>query len=100
MRKLRLQIEELKVETFDAGGGQERGTVRGRLYSDWFNPCDPEPVDDSINYCGTAPATCGAGFTCDYTCGNTCSCGCTGTCPARWTCDPYASECTEVPVGP
>jgi hypothetical protein len=95
MRKLRLQIEELKVETFEAGGGGGQSTVRGRQASDLLDPCDPVPVEDSINYCSPPPT---AAFSCGYTCGNTCSCGCTYTQPPRWTCDLYMSECTSVPV--
>ena len=94
MRKLRLKIEELKVETFEAGGGRGHGTVQARQASDLLDPCDPYPVDDSINYCSPPPT---AAFSCGYTCGNTCSCGCTHTHPPRWTCDPYASECLPVP---
>jgi hypothetical protein len=94
MKKLRLQVDELRVETFEAGGGGgRRGTVHGRYDTQY---CGTEPVDDSINYCSPPPTSL---FSCDYTCGNTCSCGCTNTCYNRWTCDPYQSACTE-PVYP
>jgi hypothetical protein len=94
MRKLKLEMDELRVETFEAGFAGGRGTVAGRGgTSDDFHPCEPVEPEDSINYCGpppTSPATCG------WTACYTCSCGCTRT-QAGWTCDPYASECTIPP---
>jgi hypothetical protein len=85
MRKIRLELDALRVETFDTGAGTwDRGTVHGR------NPtfdCGPyPPPEDSVYVCPvpTAAATCNQ-FTCAYTCGYTCSCGCTRTYEG-WTC--------------
>lgn len=93
MRKLKLEIDELRVESFDAGGGDGRGTVAGHNpTADSCEPCEVLP-EDSINYCATMGATCAA-----TQCGScyTCSCGCWNT-RVGWTCDPYAAECLPVP---
>lgn len=93
MRKIRLELDALRVETFDTGAGPgERGTVHGRHHT--FEVGCGDPFEDSIDYCPvpTAQASCG------YTCGNTCSCGCNQTRYA-WTCDPYESTCTEPDTG-
>ncbi|HEX2201786.1 MAG TPA: hypothetical protein VHG91_00735 [Longimicrobium sp.] len=94
MRKIKLQLDALRVETFDTGAEPElRGTVRGRHHT--FEVGCGEPVDDgTIVYCPvpTAQATCG------WTCGSTCTCGCTQT-RSAWTCDPYASACNEADTG-
>lgn len=77
MRRLKLEVDELMVESFDVvAGAQGRGTVRAREYTLYWQQCEPEPVDDSINYCSPVPTSL---FSCAYTCGNTCSCGCTRT---------------------
>ena len=92
MRRLKLEIDELQVESFAVERpGEARGTVRGREYT--LNPweCDSEPVDDSINYCSPAPTSL---FSCAYTCGNTCSCGCTRT-QGGYTC-----TCPDEPIDP
>jgi hypothetical protein len=98
MKKLKLEIEELRVESFEAGSADGRGTIAGRNWTaESCDPCEPFPVDDgTVNYCQSqAPEnTCGATYC--GTCGATCSCGCWNT-RAGWTCDPYASECLPVP---
>lgn len=67
MRKLRLELETLVVETFApaAEGAPRRGTVRGREDGTWID-------------CGTFPDSCGAD-----TCGNQCYTG-----PNYVSCDP------------
>ena len=96
MKRLKLEIEELRVESFDAGVGDGRGTVRAHGYTEF---CDSEPFEDSINYCGTAVASCAGQYTCAYTCGNTCSCGCGATAYGHYTCNGPNGGCTE-PVLP
>jgi hypothetical protein len=91
MRKLKLDAEALRVETFvPAEGVRESGTVRG--HATWDTcidaPCEP---DLSIDPCGPAPT---AAVTCGYTCGNTCSCGCTRT-QGGYTC-----TCPDDPIFP
>ncbi|HEU0052708.1 MAG TPA: hypothetical protein VFQ39_06010 [Longimicrobium sp.] len=100
MRKLRLDPEALKVESFAAGGGDGRGTVRGNNVTwDSCDPCYPIEPEDSINVCPPAPTQ---GSTCQGTCGGTCqatcSCGCWNT-RAGWTCDPNNTACMPVPEG-
>jgi len=83
MKKLTLELDALRVDTFDTGEGGGRGTVRGRDYSEYW-PCETEPYDDSVNYCSpspTAAATCGS--TCGSTCAGTCGCGATQN---QWSC--------------
>jgi len=97
MRKLKLGLEELRVDSFDTGAaGEGRGTVHGHV----------------SQFCTRGPVTCDVGYTCDggYTCaGDTCvvlscdgACGsnlcatdpscttpsCLQTCPPQVTCQP------------
>jgi hypothetical protein len=86
MRKIRLELDALQVETFDTGAGTlNRGTIHGRNHTFEIDCGDPPP-EDSVYVCPvpTAAATCNQ-LTCAYTCGNTCSCGCTRT-YGGWTC--------------
>lgn len=77
MRRLKLEMDALQVESFDvAHRAGARGTVRGREYTQVPWECDSEPYEDSINYCAPPPTSM---FSCAYTCGNSCSCGCTRT---------------------
>ncbi len=82
MKKLKLEIDALKVESFESGGARERGgTVRGH------GPATA--VCDSVRICnltvvGSEPgASCG--LECTGTCGNTYGdcCGASG----QFTCD-------------
>ena len=71
MRKLKLELDELSVESFDtAKQKEERGTVHGR---------------DLTECCSGAD-----GFTCYLSCGGTCD-----TCAA--SCDTCDSGCYETP---
>lgn len=97
MRKIRLDVDALRVESFDTGAGwPARGTVHGRHHT-WEAGCGEPPPEDSIFVCPAPTAaltcanTCG---TCDVTCGSTCGCG--GTYGAV-TCNAY--QCTEPDPG-
>lgn len=102
MRKLRLELDELVVESFaPAGSAAERGTVRGHVSLYWE---DCLPSD-----------TCqGAGWPCEYTqqsCNGTCyvhtcqpGCGGSGGCNQSGGCGgsgggeaggPCSSDCPE-----
>jgi len=86
MGKIRLELDALRVETFDTGAGTwDRGTVHGRNHTFEIGCGEPLP-EDSVYVCPvpTAPATCNQ-FTCGYTCG-----GCPQPTYAGWTC-----TCTE-----
>ena len=79
MKKLKLEIDALAVESFDTHamlGGE--GTVRG--LESYPNGCFPpsDSVDPAIDSC--AYATC-AGNTCWYSCNGTCNCGSAGCQP-------------------
>lgn len=91
MRKLRLDMDELRVESFDttAAGGARRGTVRGNADGvasaepDTCQSQDAQCSDDS-NCAQSCPWTCagdpvscggsceGSCHTCPDTCGRTC----------------------------
>jgi hypothetical protein len=80
MKKLKLELDNLTVESFDTTGVQKpRGTVVGEQCTCWTN-CDTCPG------CPTCDATCA--YTCDdATCPNcpTCAASCNGTCN-EYTC--------------
>ena len=81
MRKIRLDVDALRVDSFDTAAGAEsqRGTVRGHSYPDACFP--PSGSDDPfLDTCGYA--TC-AGDTCWYSCGGSCGCGGTVGCPPQ-----------------
>ena len=104
MNKLKLQLEDLLVDSFDTTAPQKaKGTVFGEQCTCYTNcTCPGCPTcDASCN--GTCDASCnGSCASCDATCGGTCdwSCGCTYeascdgyTCPTapnpRQLCRPY-----------
>ncbi|HEV3050356.1 MAG TPA: hypothetical protein VGX50_08620 [Longimicrobium sp.] len=80
MKKLRLRIETLAVESFQTGREQAKpGTVRA--HGDdctWFESC---LCETAYYYCGTGPATMwSCGYTQDERCGfDTKADGCGGT---------------------
>ena len=81
MKKMKLSLDDLKVESFqttpDAGEG-EKGTVFGYLTQD-LTICDTcDTCNASCN--GTCNASCGG--TCGNTCNGTCHASCGGTCDA------------------
>jgi hypothetical protein len=95
MRKLRLVVEELAVESFQPaaakGGG---GTVEGAEISAPFT-CFTDEYPSCEGSCESCANCGGSGWTCDDTCWASCaSCGaltCDWTCEGRDTCFP--AEC-------
>jgi hypothetical protein len=96
MRKLKLSVGELQVESFHAVNlAAERGTVAAHS-EPWecvspYGSCERYCTQDSCNTCqGSCYGTCGG--TCANTCGDTCgnTCGCTGytqcNCQTHETC--------------
>jgi hypothetical protein len=85
MRKLKLEAEELVVESFDpvVFRDVQKGTVRGNA-SDVYSPCTEYPCEQETNdprlrLCHTPYLECATvGWTCDYRCG---------------TSDPITTEC-------
>ncbi|HYH81978.1 MAG TPA: hypothetical protein VEX86_19385 [Longimicrobium sp.] len=80
MRKTRLELETLSVESFDttAAARDERGTVHAHEIEPTppEYPCTCAPSDlckTAYYYCGTGPHTI---HSCDYTLN--------GSCPATW----------------
>jgi hypothetical protein len=84
MRKLKLDLDQLIVESFDtrARGRRQPGTVFGEQCTCYTNcSCPGCPTcDASCN--GTCGATCDASCngTCDASCNGTCNNSCGGTC--------------------
>jgi hypothetical protein len=97
MKKLRLALEEISVESFATLPQQARlGTVPGHQLSgttcgQFICDCPTNGYEHTCNTCqascnGTCPATCG-GDTC-YTCDNTCNvCQSVGGTCGDFTCD-------------
>jgi len=93
MKKLRLQIEDLLIDSFTTTPPEKpKGTVFGEQCTCYTNctcpgcpTCDAScngTCDASCN--GSCAATCDASCygSCDWTCGNTCGDSCDGyTCP-------------------
>ncbi|HEU0052026.1 MAG TPA: hypothetical protein VFQ39_02570 [Longimicrobium sp.] len=96
MKKLRLDMEDLRVESFQTAGGAglSRGTVRGHAT---LRHCT-EFVDCTIDFgcgtvgCGTGAASCNG--TCDASCNGSCA-SCVATCGAscNGTCDATCASC-------
>lgn len=80
MNKLRLELNDLRVDTFSTttSAGGEGGTVRGHNIGrgpSWDEPCEPIPPDYTES---CPPYTQGA--TCDASCNGTCYASCYGSC--------------------
>ena len=80
MKKLRLELNDLRVDTFSTttSAGDEGGTVRGHNIGrgpSWDEPCEPIPPDYTE---ACPPYTQGA--TCDASCNGTCYASCYGSC--------------------
>jgi hypothetical protein len=96
MHKLKLDLDQLIVESFDtnASGLARRGTVRA-----FSHVCGPTVIDFTcMNTCGTCDATCSCGGSCGGTCGctggYTCGGTCNGTC-AEPTCNTCFTNCQQ-----
>jgi hypothetical protein len=86
MKKLKLDADELRVESFDTRAMEAgAGTVRGLSYP---NQCDPpsDSLDPGFDTCQYA--TC-AGATCWQSCNGTCNCG-----GGSGGCQPYSAAYT------
>jgi hypothetical protein len=86
MRKLRLQLEDLQIDSFPTTPAEKpKGTVFGEqctCYTQCTCPGCPT-CDASCN--GTCEASCNG--TCDASCGGTCDCGTWDTSCGGSTCD-------------
>ena len=91
MRKLKLGLEALTVESFSAGRGADaRGTVRGR--GEGCTHVDTCLCETAYYYCGTGPETI---FSCDYTE----LCETEGCASGDWRCEPTV-RCPTPPITP
>jgi hypothetical protein len=91
MRKLKLSLDELQVDSFHAtGSGAERGTVPGHSWTQHadescFGTCDGGCTRDW----GSCNGGCGSGgASCNGTCINSCngSCNCSAACTGYTDC--------------
>lgn len=85
MRKLRLSLDTLCVESFDTGAGAGRGTVRGNFVDAGGVIRESDPwtcAGDPVSCGGSCDATCGRSCdaTCDRSCNGTCQGGSCDTC--------------------
>ena len=90
MKKLRLNLDDIKVESFATGPGYLTG--RGTVFGQNKPPSTPDP---NVSTCGTNCAsgityneycTCMANCTNVNTCGTTCITNCAGGCGWSYTC--------------
>lgn len=102
MRKRRLNIDELSIESFETDAlAEPRGTVEARQTGP-FEPVSCACATDEFISC---PFTCGfyscEGNTCAATCNPTCGASCNGTC--GYTCEGTCFgdlTCTACQTGP
>ena len=92
MKKLKLKLDEIKVDSFQINPSIEnKGTAVGNILTrvdigigggtcggDTNNTCFPTQCGDTC--APTCGITCGTCETCNYTCGGTCDISCGGTC--------------------
>ncbi|HWK89445.1 MAG TPA: hypothetical protein VNP72_05595 [Longimicrobium sp.] len=87
--KLRLDLDQLQVESFDThpGEAQKRGTVHGHQQYCYYCCCYPCCCGGGTAMTGCGQNTCQASCngTCYASCNGTCDASCNGTCGA--TCD-------------
>lgn len=109
MKKLRLDLDHLRVESFDTSGGgaAPRGTVRGAARHPTLEESyDPSCLggDSCDGSCGDTCLSCDASCingTCYASCNGTCAASCNGTCVASCygscdvTCETCGGTCYE-----
>ncbi|HEU0012332.1 MAG TPA: hypothetical protein VFQ45_01540 [Longimicrobium sp.] len=84
--KLRLDLDQLHVESFDThpGEAQRRGTVHGHQQYCYYCCCYPCCCGGGTAHTACGQYTCAASCngTCDASCNGTCDASCNGTCVA------------------
>lgn len=101
MKKLRLELDELAVESFAANERDgSRGTVAGREFTQYADECvTPNGTCERGCWDGTVAYSCaatcqGSCASCQGTCGASCAGTCAGTCGA--SCFGTCAGCTGV----
>ncbi|HEX6747923.1 MAG TPA: hypothetical protein VF092_11585 [Longimicrobium sp.] len=85
MKKLRLDLDAIRVDTFTTTRAEgERGTVKGHVCCCCCCPCCCTGGNSCGGTCDTCLTGCGTCQTCATACGTCESCG---TCPGQWSCD-------------
>lgn len=99
MKKLRLRMDDLRVESFATLGGpaQPRGTVRGHEPTVMCSgTCTANPDCTDVFACETY-GDCTLAGSCEGTCGNSCDVTCQVSCYG--TCDATCNSCVETDCG-
>ena len=89
MKKLRLDLDAIRVDTFSTTRAEEgRGTVKGHVCCCGCCPCCCTGGNSCAGTCGTCLTACGTCQTDCGTCATACgTCESCGTCPGQWSCD-------------
>ena len=94
MRKLKLSLESLQVDSFHAtDAASARGTVPGHIWTQYADESCFQSCNGSCNTCNSCYGGCGSGATCGATCGcppgtaqTECGCETWETCPNATVC--------------
>jgi len=89
MKKLKLNLDEIKVESFQTVQALiNKGTVLGN--DEWTVTCPPDTEAGCATEAATCPNTCvnTCAATCPNTCIATCVASCNGTCDGTCGCTP------------
>ncbi|MFA7420501.1 MAG: hypothetical protein WCZ90_12525 [Melioribacteraceae bacterium] len=104
MGKLKLNLDEIKVESFEVSNNVKvTGTVFGQE-TGGGSTCPPMceytvEYGSCVGTCDTEVASCGATcVTCDATCPVTCPVTCLATCGDSCTCATYEFPCSEIKI--
>ncbi len=97
MTKLKLRMDDLRVESFAtlAGKGMPRGTVRANVYSEQCT--ETANPDCTLAFACETYGDCTLYGSCEGTCGRTCDAGCGVS--ANGSCDATCETCYETACG-
>lgn len=99
MRKIRLDVDALEVESFEVGGIDGAGTVRGHASDDGTCASMDLYAPEGCAGGGNTQVPCGGGATCScqpQTCNGTCFHTCKFSCEGGLTCEyPYCLPQTD-----
>jgi hypothetical protein len=75
MRKLKLSLDALQVDSFTASADEaERGTVPGHSFTQYADESCFESCNGGCTAYGSCGAGCGSGASCGGSCWNSCTC--------------------------
>jgi hypothetical protein len=99
MKKLKLRMDDLRVESFEtiAGNGGARGTVPGNEPSVMCSNTCTANADCTNDFACETYGDCTLAGSCEGTCGNSCDATCQVSCYG--TCDATCNSCFETDCG-